>query len=861
MSQNVPWVILKFGGTSVSTRENWDNIAHVIEKRKEQGFAVIVVHSALKGISNQLQQLTTAISETQMQLILQTIKKEHIDLAEELGLNGYELLSGYFKEMETLANAIGSRGKADSRMEARLMALGELMATTLGCAFLDEQNLEPHWQDARHLLESVPQKNVSEKSAILAAVCDIENDRALQQKLSGKRLVVTQGFIACNNRQETVLLGRGGSDVSAAYLAAKLGAERLEIWTDVPGLFSANPNQIPSARLLKQLSYEEAQEIATNGAHILHPRCIYPACKHNIPIYVRCTHRPELKGTVISNTAAGDEGLVKTIALRANIILISMESLGMWQQVGFLADTFEVFKQFGLSIDLISTSESNVTVSLDPSLNTHFNQIRADFTETLSQYCKVKVIDSVSAVSLLGRHIRTILHRLGESFEVFKEHQIYLLSQAANDLNFTFVVASDQAARLVRQLHEQVISKSENIPALGKTWSELMQAETKAGKALTCWWEHKQEELIAIAHKKGSAYVYDKQELQENIKRIQQIEAVDHFFYAMKANANTQVLEKFYEAGLGFECVSIGEVKRVIKLFPEIDQKRILFTPNFAHRSEYEKGLEYNVNVTLDNIFPLQQWPEIFENKNIFLRIDPGHGQGHHKHVKTGGIHSKFGIPQFEIEEVKRLIKNIGASVTGLHAHTGSGIKDEGLWKKTALILHNVAEKLGGVKILDVGGGFGIQENETQSRLNLEGVNDSLKEFKTAHPQYELWIEPGRFLTATAGVLLTKVTQLKGKGAVKYVGVETGMNSFIRPALYGASHTIVNLNRLDQPASQTVNIVGPICESADKLGIDRRFPESEEGDIILVANTGAYGQVMSSNYNLRPPAVEVFLNS
>jgi diaminopimelate decarboxylase/aspartate kinase len=329
----------------------------------------------------------------------------------------------------------------------------------------------------------------------------------------------------------------------------------------------------------------------------------------------------------------------------------------------------------------------------------------------------------------------------------------------------------------------------------------------------------------------------------------------------MKANANAQVLEKFYEAGLGFECVSIGEVKRVIKLFPEIDQKRILFTPNFAHRSEYEKGLEYNVNVTLDNIFPLQQWPEIFENKNIFLRIDPGHGQGHHKHVKTGGIHSKFGIPQFEIEEVKRLIKNIGASVTGLHAHTGSGIKDEGLWKKTALILHNVAEKLGGVKILDVGGGFGIQENETQSRLNLEGVNDSLKEFKTAHPQYELWIEPGRFLTATAGVLLTKVTQLKGKGAVKYVGVETGMNSFIRPALYGASHTIVNLNRLDQPASQTVNIVGPICESADKLGIDRRFPESEEGDIILVANTGAYGQVMSSNYNLRPPAVEVFLNS
>ena len=857
-----PFIVLKFGGTSVSSLANWQNIAQVIKKRQKTGYRVCMVHSALQGVSNKLHALVKSSAEEEMLAIIDEIKDQHLALSDELGVDGEALLADYFTELKNLAHGILLIGETSPGVEARMLVLGELMASTLGCAFLKTRELQPEWQDARECLQSCPQKNVAKKTDILSAVCDVEADLELQGKFGDlSSLIITQGFIARNQAGKTVLLGRGGSDVSAAYFAAKLQAERLEIWTDVPGLFSANPNQISSARLLKHLSYEEAQEIATNGAHVLHPRCIYPAHTHDIPIHVRCTHRPELKGTIISNSAPGDDGLVKTIALRSNIKLVSMESLGMWQQVGFLADAFEVFKRFGLSIDLISTSESNVTVSLDPSLNTHFDQVRSEFTEALSNYCNVNIIESVSAVSLLGRHIRTILHRLGESFEVFKEHQIYLVSQAANDLNFTFVVASDQAERLVRQLHEEVISKDRDDIAMGPTWTELMDEQPSDDSKTEPWWIEKRAALLQLAGVKSAVYVYDEQEIRQNIQHIQQIDTIDSYFYAMKANANDQVLQQFYEAGLGFECVSIGEVERILELFPKIDRQRILFTPNFARRSEYEKGFEYHIHVTLDNIYPLQQWPDIFRDKSFFLRIDPGHGQGHHKHVKTGGIHSKFGIPRFEIEEVKQIVDDINATVTGLHAHSGSGIKDETLWKETAVTLHEVAEKLGGVKILDLGGGFGIQENETQSRLDIKRVNKSLREFKRAYPQYELWIEPGRFLIATAGVLLTTVTQLKGKGKVRYIGVDTGMNSFIRPALYGASHTIVNLGKLDQPSDQTVNIVGPICESGDKLGIDRRFPKTEEGDIILIANTGAYGHVMSSNYNLRPPASEVYLDA
>lgn len=860
MQEPKDWIVLKFGGTSVSNRQNWDHIREVVKQRRDEGYRVCLVHSALSGISNKLQEVIDQAPGGNYTALLNSIKDTHRDLAVNLDLDAGDLLGDYFLELDQLAKGIALVEEASFRVQAKMMSLGELMATRLGSAFLEKQGLEISWIDARDLLKSVPQKNASEKNLVLSAVCDDRPDKELQQYLSNKGdIILTQGFIASDQSDKTVLLGRGGSDVSAAYLASKLQADILEIWTDVPGMFTANPHAVPSARLLKHLSYEEAQEIATNGAKVLHPRCIMPARKHKIPVHIKCTHKPDLEGTVISSAFSDDTALVKAIAVRGDIILVSMESLGMWQQVGFLADVFEVFKNHGLSIDLVSTSESYVTVSLDPGLNAHFQDIRNEFVEELSTHCKVNVIESTSAVSLLGRHIRTILHQLGSAFEVFQEHQVYLLSQAANDLNFTFVVGSEQADRLVRQLHEQVISQSGNQQSFGPTWPELMGDVEEKEEVREAWWKEKRDELIQLSKERGPCYVYSKEALIANTEKLKELHSVDRFFYAMKANANMDVLKSFRSQDLGFECVSIGEVEEVFELFPDIDPQAVIFTPNFAPREEYERAFEYGVNVTLDNIYPLQQWPGLFKHKTIFLRIDPGHGHGHHDHVKTGGVHSKFGIPRFEISEVKSIVDDIGITVKGLHAHIGSGIKDPTQWKSTALILHEVAEELGGVHVLDLGGGFGIRENDTQASLNMKQVDELLKQFRDAHPEYELWVEPGRYLTATAGVLLANVTQLKGKGSVKYVGIDTGMNSFIRPALYGARHTIVNLNKLDKETSQVVNIVGPICESGDKLGIDRLFPESEEGDVILIANAGAYGRVMSSSYNLRIPAGEIMI--
>jgi diaminopimelate decarboxylase/aspartate kinase len=271
--------------------------------------------------------------------------------------------------------------------------------------------------------------------------------------------------------------------------------------------------------------------------------------------------------------------------------------------------------------------------------------------------------------------------------------------------------------------------------------------------------------------------------------------------------------------------------------------------------------LERGLQVTLDNLYPLQAWPELFEGRSLFVRLDPGQGRGHHEKVKTAGVHSKFGIPLFELDELRQLVKRSGATVIGLHAHSGSGILDPENWRSVAQSLVQAASAFPDVRYIDLGGGLGVPEKLGDKGFPLPALDELLAEVKAASPQYELWMEPGRYLVAQAGVLLTHVTQVKGKGDMKYVGVGTGMNSLIRPALYGAYHEIVNLTRSTEPATETVTVVGPICETGDRLGTDRLMPVAAEGDVILVANAGAYGRVMSSEYNRRAPATEVAIET
>jgi diaminopimelate decarboxylase/aspartate kinase len=311
--------------------------------------------------------------------------------------------------------------------------------------------------------------------------------------------------------------------------------------------------------------------------------------------------------------------------------------------------------------------------------------------------------------------------------------------------------------------------------------------------------------------------------------------------------------------GLEFECVSRGEVERVLRLFPDLDPAGILFTPNFAPRDEYAWAFELGIRVTVDNLYALTHWPDLFRDREIFTRIDTGVGRGHHHHVRTAGAHSKFGVPVAELKQFSRHAQELGVRIVGLQAHVGSGIFDVSNWEHTARQLTDIAQHFKNVKVIDVGGGLGVPERSDQPGLDLGKLDTLLAAVRAEYPGLEFWMEPGRYLVAAGGVLLAKVTQLKSKGEVRYVGVTTGMNSLIRPALYGAYHEIVNLTRADEAPTELVNVVGPICESADVLGHDRLLPPTKEGDVLLIANAGAYGSAMSSHYNLRDPAVELYI--
>lgn len=841
------WVVLKFGGTSVSSLAKWQIIVDIAKSRIKQGYKVLVVHSAASGLTNLL---TNKISKNTSVYNDFTDKLKR--LAEQLNVSHSKLQSLYssLKKLDQL-------DELDVYQQAELLALGELCTHVLATEFLNKQ-LKTNSLNPKHWLISSTQDQRSLDSQVLSAKCDVQPNSSLQ-KLSDD-FYIMPGFVASDAQQRTVLLGRGGSDTTAAYMAVQLNAKQLEIWTDVHGIFSANPHSIPNARLLLRLGYQEAREIAASGGKVLHPRCILPVEQYNIPLMIKNTNDPQSVGTVLAKQHSTSKPRVSAINSRHQVTLVSMESMNMWHQAGFMGDIFSIYKNLGLSIDLVSTAQTNVTISLDNIDNILTSKTLAQLKNDLKPLCDVEIFHNCSAVTLVGYRIRALADKISPVVSSFADQRIYITTQSSNDLNQTFVVDEDQADKLVRALHEVLIIEDKEVEDFGPTWAELIADTSESTNVSKAWWQIKQQALLKISQQHSPCYVYDLATVKHQIKCLQSLTAVDRIFFASKANAHPDILQFMYQHGVSLETVSPGEISLVKQHCEGIGSDEILFTPNFAPIHEYQDALEQGLFVTIDNPALLYDYPEVFSGQSVILRLDPGHGSGHHRYVRTAGAHSKFGIPANEIEPIAKWCKQHDIKVIGLHAHSGSGILDHNNWPRIAEYLGNSLSHFPMARIINVGGGLGIRENPGDHGLDFVALDQSLMAFKQQHPNIELWMEPGRYLVAHCGVLLAKVTQTKWKGHHGYIGIETGMNSLIRPALYGAWHNIVNLSRPEADTEFTATIVGPMCESGDILGVDRKMPKTVAGDTLLIANTGAYGAVMSSNYNNRKPAIEIVLS-
>ncbi len=854
-----PWIVLKYGGTSVASKATWAHIASHA-RALSATHRVWIVISALSGVTNLLlAALDEALAgvDPEAGTAFPSIVSKHERLAGELGLSGAPLeeLRTCIHELGVLLKGVAFVREASPSLRARVLSFGELASTWIGLGALKNADLDAVRVDARRLLRSEMPVGTPEETVYLEAHVAPRTDvEAAEKAADGHRVVLTQGFIASTAAGRTVLLGRGGSDTSGALFAALVKAERCEIWTDVHGMFTTDPRQLPSARLLTRVRYREAQELAAMGAKVLHPRSLEPVRWAGIPLHIRNTMDPNAQGTLIG-PEADDEPAVMAIAHRTGVPLVTVSTLAMWGVPGFLAAVFARFAEFGMSIDLVATSQSAVTVTLDHVPGGLQGEAFGRLTTALDTLGKVTVEPNTGVVSMVGRHIRTVLHELGESFAAFEQRKVHLVSASSEDLNLSFVVAADDAPKLVRELHAKLLGAGHTAPWLGPSFSDLTGAGAAATPMPHRWWMEKRAELIEAVADGEARYVLDIHTVRARAEAItQKLTRVSGRFYAMKANAHPAVLEAVAAAGFGIETVSIGEVEHVRNVLgPNVP---IQFTPNFCPVVEYAQAYALGADVVVDGPEVLRQAPTFFAKRPLGLRIDPGVGHGHHKKVRTAGSGQKFGLPLDDLPAFLEAVKAVGARVEGLHAHVGSGILSPEPWAEVGRVLVSLRPHFPHLRWVDVGGGLGVVEKPGQAPLDLDALNTLLGTIEGLEG-LELRIEPGRYLVSEAGVLVMPVTQVRTKGGVTFVGAAAGMNALIRPALYGAWHGIHNLTRFGEPHGVPVEVVGPICETGDVLGHDRMLPTTQPGDVLLVENTGAYGSVMASLYNLREVPEEV----
>lgn len=371
-------------------------------------------------------------------------------------------------------------------------------------------------------------------------------------------------------------------------------------------------------------------------------------------------------------------------------------------------------------------------------------------------------------------------------------------------------------------------------------------------------------------------YVYEEGMIRERLSQL--LMGIRYsplkILYAVKANSNPCILEIFTEqvwgslngeeGVVGIDAVSPGEL--ALALGVGFQPQDIIFTGNNITDDEMDFAVEKGVLLNIDSLSRLEKVGRKYSGRQVCVRINPDVGAGHHDHCITGGPKSKFGIWSSEVEKAKRIARQFSLQIVGIHQHIGSQILEVATFLRAMEVLLGIAPSFPNLNFIDFGGGFGVPYKPREKPLNIELLGRELsKRFadfcRKSGRKLTLIVEPGRYLVAEAGYLLVRVTTVKRSpnGRV-FVGVDSGFNHLIRPAMYGSYHPIENISNPDGPKKK-VDIVGNLCESGDKFAKMRSLRQPREGDLLVIKNAGAYGYSMSSNYNLRPRPAEVLIRT
>lgn len=374
-----------------------------------------------------------------------------------------------------------------------------------------------------------------------------------------------------------------------------------------------------------------------------------------------------------------------------------------------------------------------------------------------------------------------------------------------------------------------------------------------------------------LVEKYGSPlYVYNESILRKCCRDMKNLVPVEGFTadYSVKANSNLHLLKIVREEGLEADAMSPGEIHVLLAAGFRPDQ--ILFVCNNVSADEMRFAMERGITVSVDSLMQLEAFGKAFPGGKVAVRFNTGYGAGHHEKVVTAGKKTKFGINDDRADEVVAILKKYNLRLCGINQHIGSLFMEESAYVASCEAMLDLAMRFEGLEFVDMGGGFGIpyrkQDGERQLDLRpfADRIGEAIENFRARYGNGKMKFktEPGRYVVAESGVLLGMVHSVKDNNDITYVGTDLGMNVLMRPVLYESHHDIevYREGKLNDRGRQTVTVVGNICESGDKLAVDRTLPVVEQGDLLGVMDAGAYGYSMSSNYNHRLRPAEVLID-
>jgi aspartate kinase len=443
---------MKFGGTSVADAAAFENVARIVAN--EHKAAPVVVVSAMSGVTDSLLNATGIAATGDAQRAsasLEKVFKRHETAAHELLSD--RTREEFLRELRSAAERISElltlfaqKPFERKALQDAVVSFGEILSSTLLAAVLNERDINARQVDARRCIITDEEHTCATP---LMNESSTHTQNELRPVLEAGIVPVLGGFIGATKEGATTTLGRGGSDYTAALMGALIGVSEIQIWTDVTGVLTADPRVVPHAYTVASLSYGEAAELAYFGAKVLHPKTIHPAIVNAIPVRICNSRMPEAQGTVVGPLSKTTPKTIKAIAHKTGVTVIQISSLRMLGAYGFLRALFEVFDRHRTVIDVVTTSEVSVSLSLDEA------GALPEIVEELEQLGTVKVEKGQAIICVVGEGLRGTPGVAARAFSTITDINVSLISQGASSINFTFVVSEERVREVVTRLHEE----------------------------------------------------------------------------------------------------------------------------------------------------------------------------------------------------------------------------------------------------------------------------------------------------------------------------------------------------------------------------------------------------------------------